>query len=171
MVAFGDLVLAAVCAVGVTAASLPTVDLGYTVHRATLNDTGYGYYNFSNIRFGAAPSGELRFRAPQEPSGKNRTVNDGQQNVVCPQAGPVWAKTAGVFIPEYLTGTNISTILKGISQYPTADEVDPRTLLSLLPKAIPGTSEDCLFLDVVVPKSVFSGAKKRNAKRGKGGEF
>lgn len=56
-----------------------------------LTDTqasGAGYFNFSNIRFGQAPVGPLRFSAPLAPTGRNTTVNDGQNSVMCPQAGP-----------------------------------------------------------------------------------
>src|SRR3954470_13220061 len=64
-----------------TAGTLPIVNLGYARHQAisnavrtrsiicTLsslltNDTQNGFYNFSNIRYGAAPVGDLRFSWP-----------------------------------------------------------------------------------------------------------
>jgi carboxylesterase type B len=46
------------------------------------------YFNFSNIRYGEAPVGNLRFAAPIAPQNKNETINDGQQGVICPQAVP-----------------------------------------------------------------------------------
>lgn len=126
----------ALTASAVQAASvLPTVDLGYAVHRATVNvsisiqkiqlldhhavreeipnslswlsskaspsepafppntyrqwqDTGYGYYNFSNIRFAEPVTGDNRFRKPVKPKGRNSTVNDGQQSCRCAQSNP-----------------------------------------------------------------------------------
>jgi hypothetical protein len=49
---------------------------------------GSQYYNFSNIRFGAPPIGDKRFAAPALPTIIDRTVNTGQQAVICPQASP-----------------------------------------------------------------------------------
>jgi carboxylesterase type B len=46
------------------------------------------YYNFSNIRYGQPPVGALRFSAPLAPQGRNTTINNGQQGVICPQAAP-----------------------------------------------------------------------------------
>ncbi|RDW57034.1 hypothetical protein BP6252_13906 [Coleophoma cylindrospora] len=91
------------------ARALPTVDLGYAIHKATINVTG-AYFNFSNIRFADPPLGELRFAAPIPPSGRNTTVNDGQQVALCPQGGALHS---------------------------------------------PLENEDCLFLDVIVPKSIY----------------
>lgn len=80
------------------------------------------YYNFSNIRYAAPPTGELRFAAPQEPI-RNRSagVQDGSYGRICPQAYTPW-------------------------QSPS------------LVNAAPGEneSEDCLFLDVVVPSTIWN---------------
>ena len=74
--------------------SLPTVDLGYEIYRAsgfnvsisdvskeetTLNkvqDTGR-FYNFSNIRYAAPPIGNLRFAPPEAPAENRSSINDG----------------------------------------------------------------------------------------------
>lgn len=124
--------------------SLPTVDLGYAIHQATLNEAGQ-IFNFSNIRYAAPPIGNLRFAEPVPPQGRNRTVNDGQQYVICPQAFPGWE----VYTLQVLQGVNASTI--------EAEEAASSKNLSLsdIPKPGPGEAEDCLFLDVVVPKSIF----------------
>jgi hypothetical protein len=37
--------------------------------------------------------------------------------------------------------------------------------ISSLPRPDPQTSEDCLFLDVIVPKSIFESACKKNNKK------
>lgn len=102
---FSSLLVAIVLLFGQgTASSLPVVDLGYAVHQATINvssprsfllaeldkyqasDTPY--YNFSNIRYGQAPVGSLRFAPPLPPYGRNNSINDGQQTVVPTQANP-----------------------------------------------------------------------------------
>ena len=55
----------------------------------TLKSSGPEFYlNFSNIRFGQAPVGLLRFSPPLAPEGRDVTVNNGQQGAICPQAGP-----------------------------------------------------------------------------------
>lgn len=48
------------------------------------------FYSFKNIRYAEAPVGDLRFRAPMPAVAVNRTVNDGSQSVICPQASPDW---------------------------------------------------------------------------------
>ncbi len=75
---------------GGSSGKLPVVDLGYERQRATLvNETG-GYYNFSNIRYAAPPTGNLRFRAPEAPARNRGQVQTGTQGRICAQADPAW---------------------------------------------------------------------------------
>ena len=114
---------------------LPNVDLGYAVYRPTsFNQTG-NYYNFSNIRYAAPPLGYLRFSDPAPPlNERSKGIQDGTTGYVCPQAEPAgWAAANAALGPE---GAVI----------PAAN--------SSLPE-----SEDCLFLDVIVPTSVFHAGK------------
>ncbi|KAK0101390.1 hypothetical protein ONS95_006565 [Cadophora gregata] len=159
--------VAALYTLSAAQAALPVVDLGYAVHRATLNvsyearqlprdihmdqSSGSGYFNFSNIRFGQPPVGHLRFSPPLAPSGRNTTVNDGQNSVICPQAAPAWSSEAAEFIPDLLTGQNISNYT-----HPSSMQVPTNTNISSLLTPGPGVSEDCLFLDVIVPEKVFN---------------
>lgn len=115
--------------------SLPVVDLGYSLYRATvLNETG-AYYNFSNIRYAAPPTGDLRFRDPAPPLPNRTQVLDGTFGNICPQ-----------FYAPWLFGA-----IKSLG--PDANLfADPRTLLK--------QSEDCLFLDVISPVHIFKNAKK-----------
>ncbi|KAJ5117368.1 Alpha/Beta hydrolase protein [Penicillium atrosanguineum] len=133
---------------------LPVVDLGYALHRATsLNVTG-NFYNFSNIRYGAPPTGNLRFRAPQPATTNRSEVHDGSVGRICPQAYPKWFSLETAFMASYLDGVpfNEST---NPADYPFVPlPTDPRT------------TEDCLFLDVLVPKEVMD--KKGHARIGKG---
>ena len=127
--------------------TLPTVDLGYVVQRATVfNDTG-NYYNFSNIRYAQPPTGDLRFRAPLPPLTNRTTIETGEIDRICPQANPAWLLTANLFVPQYLAGkTNFTTAdFNATSSGSSAS----------LPAQDPRTTEDCLFLDVQVPKSIF----------------
>jgi carboxylesterase type B len=133
--------------------SLPVVDLGYNLHRASsFNETG-NFYNFSNIRYAAPPTGENRWRVPLAPAQDRSIVQTGLPDRICPQAYPAWLETiAPQFLSLYLAGqtafnaSSFNTSRSGSSQPPE----DPRT------------TEDCLFLDVVVPKSIFDNAEKKD---------
>lgn len=103
------------------------------------------YYNFSNVRYGAPPLGNLRFAAPVPPSGDSSVFNDGSKAVTCVQAIPAWANTSTAWVTEGAAAFNISAGY----QPPNITE---------LPPIDPETSEDCLFLDVMVPKSIFDQA-------------
>ena len=96
------------------------------------------FYNFSNIRYAASPAGSNRFKPPVDPP-VNRTVQTGLQEAICPQAIPGWENIA----ISVLTGQNIS-----------GTEVPPFTAADI-PPVDPRTSEDCLFLDVLVPTAVY----------------
>ncbi|RDW80884.1 hypothetical protein BP5796_05582 [Coleophoma crateriformis] len=132
---------------GSAASALPTVDLGYALHKATVNATG-SYYNFSNIPFAEPPLGSLRFKAPIPPQTRNRTVNDGQQTRICPQSNPAWELIAA----QFLAGTNVSTL--------AAEEAASSSSLNLssIPTPGPRENEDCLLLDVIVPEAIYSSA-------------
>lgn len=102
----------------------PIVDLAYAVHapQITTSPDSRTYYNFSNIRYAAPPTGSLRFQLPQDPvDNRSAGVQDGVYGKICPQAYTPWQSAALVTAP-------------------------------------PGEaeSEDCLFLDVVVPEQVWN---------------
>ncbi|KAI9822473.1 MAG: hypothetical protein M1827_000192 [Pycnora praestabilis] len=140
--------------------ALPIVDLGYELHQASALNTSGQYYNFSNIRYAAPPLGNLRFAAPVPPSTNRSVVNTGTAGVVCPQANPSWELIAAQIIPGLAAGNgyNLSSIIQpsnSTTQVPLQDlPVDPRT------------TEDCLFLDVIVPQQIF--AKAGNNTNGTG---
>ncbi|KAK6443576.1 hypothetical protein LTR95_000403 [Oleoguttula sp. CCFEE 5521] len=144
--------------------ALPIVDLGYELHQATsFNATGR-YYNFLNIRYAAPPIGNLRFKAPQSPAFNRSVVQDGSVERICPQAAPAWYSLATPFITNYLTTGNTvfnasffgNTTIPGVTPgttTPTAQEA--RVLGGLAKRATIDTTEDCLFLDVVVPQEIY----------------
>ncbi|KAJ8114479.1 hypothetical protein OPT61_g3652 [Boeremia exigua] len=135
---------------------LPQVDLGYTIHQASFNASG-NYYNFSNIRYAEPPLGKLRFAAPLPPKGRSRVIDDGSVARICPQAYPL-----GIFINNiynsYYSKTG-RTDLEGFENatigfdYPRNTPNDPRA------------TEDCLFLDLMVPRKIFD---QRASSGGKG---
>ncbi|KAH6674973.1 Alpha/Beta hydrolase protein [Halenospora varia] len=121
-------------------AAAPVVDLGYALHRASISDGPPSTYKFSNIRFAASPIGSHRFQAPTVPQVNRTTINNGETDVVCPQAEPAWLDTA----VQFITGTSFVNVTPiDYSNY------NPGPIKA-------GTTEDCLFLDVLVPKQVYN---------------
>jgi len=96
-----------------------------------------GYYSFKNIPYAQPPVGDLRFRLPLPLLTINRTVNDGMSPRMCPQASP------GYF--QYSVPLVIGTILSGGVQLGQPAPSAPS----------PPVSEDCLLLDISVPKTIF----------------
>ncbi|KAE8350345.1 Alpha/Beta hydrolase protein [Aspergillus coremiiformis] len=133
-----------------TASNLPVVDLGYELHQAFSLDETTGLYNFSNIRYATPPLGNLRFRAPLPPKVNRSEVQTGAAGRVCPQATPIWSRyIMPQFLKSYFTNSSFNASLD-ISSYPVPLQQDPRI------------SEDCLFLDVVVPQKVFDRARGKS---------
>ena len=96
------------------------------------------YYNFSNVRYAAPPTGGNRFKLPRDPA-VDRTIQTGLQEAICPQAFPGWENIAmAVLQGQTINGT-------GVPPFSTAD----------IPPVDPRTSEDCLFLDILVPTAVY----------------
>lgn len=148
--------------------SLPIVDLGYELHQAfSLDVSTHLYqttntfnklinssqqstqaYNFSNIRYAAPPVSTQRFRPPLPPSTNRTEIQNGAVGRVCPQGEPVWSTEILIpFLESVLTGTPFNGS-DDISDYPI-----------VWPPEDARITEDCLFLDVVVPKSVFEGSE------------
>ncbi|KAI8167090.1 Carboxylesterase [Colletotrichum sp. SAR 10_71] len=127
-----------------------------------------GILNFTNIRYAQAPTGSLRFRAPQPPTGRDPEIQTGEQGRICPQAMPEWFAITQQFVSAYAAG-NQATF-----NYTNAEEI-ARTAREQrdwpAPWANPNnhTTEDCLFLDVVVPKKVFESAKNGTSATGYNG--
>ncbi|KAL8713078.1 MAG: hypothetical protein Q9225_006847, partial [Loekoesia sp. 1 TL-2023] len=110
----------------------------------------------SSIRFQQPPVGDLRFRAPLPPRTVNRSVDQGLVGRICPQAVPAWELIAAQFLPAYLTGKpfNASTAEAAIAAAAESPpSIDPRT------------TEDCLFLDVVVPEQIFNKADNSSSSK------
>ncbi|KAK5113500.1 hypothetical protein LTR62_003369 [Meristemomyces frigidus] len=129
--------------------SLPIVDLGYELHQAALYNSTGGFYNFSNIRYAAPPLGENRFTVPKAPAVNRSSVQTGSQGRICPQANPAWLLIAGAYIPQYLAGKTNFTEAEFANLTSSASSGG-------LPAQDPRTTEDCLFLDVVVPEQIFN---------------
>ncbi|KAE9363396.1 alpha/beta-hydrolase, partial [Stipitochalara longipes BDJ] len=125
--------------------SLPLVNLGYEVHQASYNATGQ-YYNFTNIRYGAPPLGNLRFSAPVAPLTVTPGIQDGGSvPVQCVSAIPNWVIVGEEWLIEGIQSVDVD-----------AGYTPPN--LTTLPPPVQGVSEDCLFLDVLTPQAVFEKA-------------
>ncbi|KAJ5156847.1 hypothetical protein N7492_009650 [Penicillium capsulatum] len=144
---FWLLTLLSIC----SASNLPIVDLGYALHQANTFQSPTGLYNFSNIRYAAPPLGDLRFRAPEKPEQDRRQVQNGSIGRVCPQGFPIWSQDIEPdFLLSQLTNTTFNKSTD-ISSYPYVPyPVDPRT------------TEDCLFLDVIVPQKIFDRSRREH---------
>ncbi|KAL1640438.1 hypothetical protein SLS58_006936 [Diplodia intermedia] len=125
---------------------LPVVDLGYQLQQASAFNESAAFYNFSNIRYAAPPVADLRFRAPVSPATDRSSVQDGSELRICHQANPAWALIAAEWLPQYL----INGILPNVSTTVAAGTLNVTTA--------PAETEDCLFLDVIVPKKIFESA-------------
>lgn len=96
-----------------------------------INQTTNSLYEFNNIRYAEPPLKTRRFRHPIAPATVNRTINDGSYGFACKQGLPR-AKVVELSLP----GEDVITARDRLIQNPL-------------------WSEDCLFLNVVVPKAVF----------------
>jgi carboxylesterase type B len=83
---------------------------------------------------------------------------------MCPQAFPAWYQTAAQFLPAYLSG-NASSLDLPASGAPPPPNTPTGSMQA--PPTTSGESEDCLFLDVLVPKRVLDARGGGNG-RGKG---
>ncbi|PYI35552.1 carboxylesterase family protein [Aspergillus indologenus CBS 114.80] len=142
-----------------TKTNLPIVDLGYELHQAISLDEQTQTYNFSNIRYAAPPTGSLRFRPSIPPAQGNRSVvQTGAQGRVCPQATLKWEEEVMPgFVAEVLSSASAAVSTPVPKEGEGASTSPPREY-SPFAGSIGGderVTEDCLFLDVVVPKATF----------------
>lgn len=122
---------------------------------------------FSNVRYGQAPVGNLRWAPPKPPKAEPK-VQRGEVERICFQSqSSLQLTTLGPWIEAYLSNDTASFYKK----YPNPPALPsiPANLSELFPPLLPAETEDCLFLDVYVPKGVFdrrkhpTGTKKGSA--------
>ncbi|KAL3958141.1 hypothetical protein ACCO45_008719 [Purpureocillium lilacinum] len=109
----------------------PVVDLDYARYRAAYNETEH-VYTFRNIRFADPPLRQHRFQPPRPVSTVDRNVNDGSVGFKCPQAFPRWYLESRAHAAGITTEALRDNLLNDTTMH-----------------------EDCLFLDVHVPKLLF----------------
>lgn len=183
MKAFGVAAMAALLAGGVcgnpTSPTLPTVDLGYEIYRAnSLNETTK-LYSFSNVRYAAPPTGGNRFKAPQPPAHNRSLIQFNRPEPICPQGFPGKPTDSddtrekpeeapnGELANYTALGQRSFERSGHLSANLSAANIDLDSFNSSahgLVEIDPKVTEDCLFLDVVVPQHIF----QRNTKSGRG---
>ena len=93
-------------------------------------------------------------------TGRNNVVQDGSVGRICPQAVPGWVPVQDEFVADLIAGNASSfKLTQAEQQYQIGSQNAPP------PTVDPRTTEDCLFLDVIVPKKVFDGANSRSKGR------
>ncbi|KAM7185124.1 Alpha/Beta hydrolase fold [Naviculisporaceae sp. PSN 640] len=142
--------------------SLPIVDLGYELHQALSYNSTSQVYKFQNIRYAQAPVGELRFRAPVPPKTNRTMIETGAETRTCPQGVPRWqAAVSGVMGKFYDPAVPFNlTIWEDAVRNAPQPNADFNA----------ASSEDCLFLDVHVPRTVLKCAGKASSKGRKKGK-
>lgn len=96
------------------------------------------------MRYAAPPLGNLRFAPPAAPTGK-KVFNDGSKARICYQGIPAWTTLSAAWVANGTKAFNIS------------DRYRPPKITTL-PAQDPASTEDCLFLDIMVPKAIFDRA-------------
>ncbi|KAI6368943.1 hypothetical protein MCOR25_004547 [Pyricularia grisea] len=111
---------------------LPVLTLSYTSYRATNYSSLGDIYTFKNIRYAAAPVGDLRWAKPAAPQSENG-VQDGSYGPHCIQTAQAGASFVGNGSPGP-AGSGPNQFLGG----------EPVPIFA-------GGKEDCLFLDIYAP--------------------
>jgi len=95
------------------------------------------FYTFKNIPYAEPPLGDRRFKAPVPKTTINRTIDGGSNTRICYQATGSFYQYSLPLVQAYAAGCgNVSEASLGSSETLTQ-------------------SEDCLLLDVHVPKGVW----------------
>ncbi|KAI4259317.1 MAG: hypothetical protein L6R42_004630 [Xanthoria sp. 1 TBL-2021] len=110
------------------------------------------FVKFKNIPYAEPPVGVSRFSGPRGIDLYNETVNYGWNENVCPQVQVGWAPKALEFLADFQDPPALANWTDPIS----AADYGP---IQYPPK---NASEDCLTLDVMVPKTVWD---RRNERR------
>ena len=86
--------------------------------------------------------------APKKPTGKSSKIGNGSVGRICPQSEGAWEEIVGQFVEDYLFHEkfNYTKVSSTLPKKPPPG-TDPRE------------TEDCLFLDVHAPTSVFNSGK------------
>lgn len=121
------------------------------LHQALWYNDKTDIYKFQNIRYAQEPSGHLRFRAPVQPETDRSVIQLGAETKICPQSRPDWQAKAYGPIGKY-SNPNIPFTLEAWKKDLLNSSIPPGDINA-------NATEDCLLLDVHVPKPIFDKAK------------
>ncbi|EWG53870.1 hypothetical protein FVEG_17184 [Fusarium verticillioides 7600] len=76
-------------------------------------------HNFSNIRYGEPPIGDLRFAKSVAPKGRNVTIDKGDVGRICPQAMAAWELYTSFTGPDFLSGKQKTVFLDVVTPIET----------------------------------------------------
>ncbi|KAK0101748.1 hypothetical protein ONS95_006900 [Cadophora gregata] len=128
------------------------IDLGYEIHEGKLEKDKF--LAFRNIPYAEPPTeSDLRWFAAVEPQSIREEVNKGLVDHKCPQEQVGWVPIAKDFLGNFS---------EGILPPRWRDEIKPEDY-GAMPEPIPGVDEDCLTLDVMVPKTVWEKKEEASA--------
>lgn len=82
-------------------------------------------------------------------------MDDGNVGRICPQGVPAWLQIGAPFLAAYTKGQPFNFTAAN-------DTAAQKTGTMTPPPQDPRTTEDCLFLDVIVPKLTFDSAVVKN---------
>lgn len=134
------------------------VELGYETHQGFFTESNK-YLNFSNVPYAAPPVGESRFLPPWHLDyDESKPVNNGTRRAICPQFQVGWTGAAKEFVHDML----LDPVLPGKWKDPISPEQYED--YEKKPELHPESNEDCLLLDVLVPKVVWEQRHNRGFK-------
>ena len=120
-------------------------------------------FAFLNVRYGQPPVGNLRW-APPVPPEFEPEVQQGEVDRICFQSQASFqVTTLGPWIEAYLSN-NTESFYKKFPNLPAPPPI-PANLTEFFPPLLPAETEDCLFLDVHVPREIFDHRENRTRKK------
>ncbi|KIW01659.1 hypothetical protein, variant [Verruconis gallopava] len=136
------------------------VDIWPGKHKGFLiDDNEPSYIRWSNIQYGEAPVGELRFSLPVKPWELNENVNEGKDYKICPQHKIGWLEFAQEFGQTYALSTGS---IPPKWNYPISPANNYTYPIPPERSSTLNVTEDCLYLDVMVPKKVWDERDQRS---------